>query len=90
MDNAIYEHLKPYFYLIGLLVVSQAGFLIKMMISNFQKKDEKIASQIDMLKESLNDMSRHVIQIETKLDLFTSQYDKDLNNLGDKFRKLNV
>lgn len=90
IDGALYEHLKPFFYLIGLIVVSQAGMLIKLFFNYSQKKDEKIVNQIDQIKESINEMSRHVIRIETKFDLFSEHYEKDLNNLGQKVRDLNV
>lgn len=89
LDHAILTQLKPFFYLIGLLVVSQLGMIIKFLMSKSEKKEDKLELHIDNLTESVNELSRHVIKIETKLDIFVEHSEKDLNNIGQKLRDLN-
>lgn len=83
IDSAILEHLRPFFYIIGLLVVSQAGGLIKMFLDRSKKKEDKISEQ-------LKDLTVGLVRVETKLDLIADQHQKDINGLGKKIRDFNV
>lgn len=69
------EKLEPLYYLIGYLVVSNFGSIVMKLIDRSKAKDTST-------EESIKSLTATVIELKTKMDIFT----KDINNIGRKLR----
>jgi len=81
LNQAIFEQLKPFFYLIGLLVASHGMSFVKYLWERSNKKE-------DTISEQLHDLQMSMVRLETKVDMIHDQHRKDINGLGQKLRDL--
>ncbi len=88
LDASVVKHLQPFFYLVGLIVISHLGMIVKFFVDHSHKDSKRLNYQLDTLHEDVNTLSKSVLKLETKFDMFTAQYTKDLNNIGQKVREI--
>jgi hypothetical protein len=85
--EALINKLHPVLYFIGLFVVlgimSFGGTLVSMWFKSRDKKE-------DAMTQGLSQNTIAIARIEAKLDLFIESHNRDLNNLGNKIRKLDI
>jgi hypothetical protein len=87
LTAALIARLNPFLYIIGLLVVlgvvSFGGTIISLWWKAKEKKDDSIS-------RAIGENTIAIARVESKLDLLAQRYDKDLNALGSKIRRLEV
>ena len=87
LTAALIARLNPILYVIGLLVVlgfvSFGGTILSWYFKSKEKKDDSIS-------QSLAANTVAIARLESKIDIFIAQHDKDLRNLGDKIRALDA
>jgi hypothetical protein len=87
LTQALIAKLNPLLYGIGLIVVlglvSFGGTILSWYFKSKEKRDDSISQAL-----AANTVA--IARLESKLDIFISQHDKDLKNLGDKIRAIDI
>jgi hypothetical protein len=87
VTEALIGRLQPLFYFIGLFVVlgfvSFGGTILGWYFKARNKKE-------DTITQSLSANTIAIARLEAKLDIFIEKHDKDLRNLGNKIKNLEV
>ena len=86
--------LQPAFYFIGLSVVlgivSFGGTIVNLFWKKRETESTKLEETLQSIKRALESNTISIVQLETKIDMLSERYDKDLQNLGNKLRNLQV
>lgn len=84
--------IEPAFYTIGLfivfLIVTFGSTFISLWWKTRNRESDKLQEQLKGLEQLGAQHTLSLAKIETKLELFIDEHNKDLRGLGDKLRKL--
>ncbi len=87
------KQLQPAFYIIGafavLFVLTFGATIFKLIWEIKKTREQKIDGSLEGLKKAVIENTNSINKLEIRLEMTMSRYEKDLNNLGNKFRAMN-
>jgi uncharacterized coiled-coil protein SlyX len=94
LATALIARMQPTFYFIGLIVVflfiSFGGTIISLWWKARNKEQDKLSNTLESLQRLLAENTLSITKMDAKLELYIQKHEKDLNNLGNKIRNLDV
>ena len=94
LATALIARMQPILYFIGLgfvlFMVSFGGTIISLFWKGRGQEQKKLLGSIEDLKQDVVALTISHAKMESKLDTYIDQSNKDLNNLGNKSRNLQV
>lgn len=92
----INEELKPLAYLIGVLVISNFGVFLKLILDMISKKNDGATAEIKELNKHLQTATLQITRLEIQMQHLNKylermgEYEKDLARMGEKLRNLSM
>lgn len=90
MEELLLQKLQPFFYVMGMIIVSQLGLIINVWLKRSEKKEDKLEARLKAIEDGVHEIDESIIRLETKLEVTAGKHERDINNLGAKVRTINA